>query len=109
MYMTEKKDEQIHDGVGCPGDGKSDKTIFRPLQQGDILVTKGDGTKEKQRVIPPHSTDHGKVTSGGVPIREASDTVCDQKGDIFGPIIRREPPKTDPHPEKKEKGKILTP
>ena len=105
--MTEeKKDGQIYDGVGCPADGKSEKTIFRPLQKGDIPVTKGDGTTEKQRVLPPHSTDHSKVTSGGITIREVSDKDCDQGGGIFGPIIRRDPPKTGPHPEKKEEKKF---
>lgn len=106
--MAEKKDEQIYDGVGCPADGKSEKTIFHPLQKGDVPVVKDDGIVEKQRVIPPHAKDHSKVTQGGVPIRESGDTTCDQEGKIFGPIVRRDPPKTGPHPEK-EKEKKQTP
>jgi hypothetical protein len=103
--MAEEKNEEkrIYDGVGCPADKKSEKTIFRPDQQGDISVAREDGTPEKQRVIPRHATDHDKVRSDGVPVREAGDTECDQDGNILGPIIKREPPKTEPHPEEKEK------
>ena len=92
-------EEQIYDGVGCPADDKSDKTIFHPQQKGDIPI---DGVM--RRVIPPHSTDH-KATPDGIPIREAGDTDCGQNDEIFGTIIRRDPPKDQAHPEKEESGK----
>lgn len=99
MAEEKKEEKQIYDGVGCPADTKSEKTIYRPHQRGSIIITKSDGTKEEQRVIPPHSTNHGKVRPNGMPIREDGDTTCDE---VLGPVVRREPPKTDPHPEKKE-------
>jgi hypothetical protein len=105
MAEKAKEERTIYDGVGCPADKKSEKTIFRPAQQGDIPVVRDDGTVEKQRVIPPHSANHDKVTPGGIPIREPGDTPCDQSGKIMGPVIRRDPPKTGPHPEKKEEKK----
>lgn len=103
------EEEQIYDGVGCPKDEKSEKTIFRPQQRGTIPVLGPDGKKQDRRVIPPHAADHSKVTPGGMPIREAGDTICDQGDEILGPVIRRDPPKTGPHPEKKEEKKVQAP
>ena len=61
---------------------------------------------EQRRVIPTHSTDHSQVESDGTPKKlKAGDTKCDQDGEFLGPIIHRDPPKDQVHPEKKESGK----
>ena len=100
--VEEKKEEQIYDGVGCPADGKSEKTIFRSSQQDPHTITNPDGSKEQRKVIPPHATDHNKVTPGGIPIREPNDTDCGMGGGFDGPVIRRQPAKDQAHSEKKE-------
>ena len=105
----EKKEEQIYDGVGCPADLKSEKTIFRSSQKDPHTITNPDGSKEQRKVLPSHSADHSKVTPGGTPIREPSDPDCGMGGGFDGPVIRRQPPKDQVHPEKKEEKKPPTP
>ena len=100
----EKKEEQIYDGVGCPKDGKSEKTIFRPLQKDPHTVTSPDGSKEQRKVLPSHSTHH-EAKPSGIPVRKEGDTDCDMGGGFDGPVIRRQPPKDQAHPEKKEEKK----